>query len=233
MRFISRPAVLTFLQTPPEGAKTQPTPSPTPDVFYAYINNTLVPFYNVPPLPTPPNDKVEYGLRGRAFRYQEKLDERRSRGVTPEETPPTADVHIRVVPGSEHTAAKMLVESGATLVRYSLAEDQPANSGFSLQWNGSGQSGTHEGFRRRYGRYPYLKSGMYPPRVSRNTPTITPRRQSVTPQFHSQTTLFSPSPRLRLVTPDAIAYILSTVESSMRTFVLILGTNQSGTGRMS
>ena len=175
MRFISRPAVLTFLQTPPEGAKTQPTPSPTPDVLYAYINNTLVPFYNVPPLPTPPNDKVEYGLRGQAFRYQ----------------------------------------------------------GFSLQWNGSGQSGTHEGFRRRYGRYPYLKSGMYLCRVSRNTPTITPRRQSVTPQFHSQTTLNAPSTRLRLVTPDAIAYILSTVESSTRTNVLILGTNQSGTGRMS
>ena len=117
---------------------------------------------------------MEYGLRGQAFRYQEKLDERRSRGVTPEETPPTADVHIRVVPGSEHTAAKMLVESGATLVRYSLAEDQPANSGFSLQWNGSGQSGTHEGFRRRYGRYPYLKSGMYPLRVSRDIPHQVP-----------------------------------------------------------
>ena len=150
MRFISRPAGLTFLlalallsivavvlacgpsapavQTPPEGAKTQPTPTPTPEVSYAWINNTRVPFYRPPPLPTPPNDKVEYGLRGQAFRYQEKLDEQRSRGVTPEETPPTADVHIRVVPGSEHTAAKMLVESGATLRTYGSAESQPPNS---------------------------------------------------------------------------------------------------------
>ena len=63
-----------------------------------------------------------------------------------------------------------------------------------LQWNGSGQSGTHEGFRRRYGRYPYLKSGMYPLRMSGDTPTITPRRQSPTPPFHSQTTTRSPIP---------------------------------------
>ena len=45
--------------------------------------------------------------------------------------------------------------------------------------------------------------------------------------------LDSPSPCLRLVTPDAIAYIRSPVESSMRTLVLILDTNQSGTRRMS
>ena len=133
---------------------------------------------------------MQSDLRGQAFRYQEKLDKQRSRGVTTGETPPQLHVHIRVVPGSEHTAAKMLVESGATLVRYSLAEDQPANSGFSLQWNGSGQSGTHEGFRRRYGRYPYLKSGMYPLRVSRDIPwsrfigsrpqALAPRKQGYT-----------------------------------------------------
>ena len=150
MRLVSRPAFLAILLTlallslvaavlacaptapdtqadPPEPTAA-PTPSPTPDVFYAYINNTRVPFHRPPPLPTPPNDKVEYGLRGQAFRYQEKLDEQRSRGVTPEETPPTADVHIRVVPGSEHTAAKMLVESGATLRTYGSAESQPPNS---------------------------------------------------------------------------------------------------------
>ena len=54
------------------------------------------------------------------------------------------------------------------------------------------------------------------------------------PRFTLKQPLDSPSPRLRLVTPDAIAYIRSPVESSIRTFVLILGTNQSGTtGRMS
>ena len=143
MRLVSRPAFLAILLTlallslvaavlacaptapdtqadPPEPTAA-PTPSPTPDVFYAYINNTRVPFHRPPPLPTPPNDKVEYGLRGQAFRYQEKLDEQRSRGITPDDPPPTADVHISIVPGSERTAAKMLTASGATLVRYSPA----------------------------------------------------------------------------------------------------------------
>ena len=53
------------------------------------------------------------------------------------------------------------------------------------------------------------------------------------PRFTLKRPLDPPSPRLRLVTPDAIARIRSPVESSIRTNILILDTNQSGTGRMS
>ena len=150
MRLASRPAFLTILlalallsivaailacgptapdtQADPPEPTAAPTPSPTPDVFYAYINNTRVPFHRSPPLPTRPNDKVESDLRGQAFRYEKTLEEQRAAGITPDDPPPTVDVHISIVPGNEITAAKMLTASGATLVRYSLAEDQPANS---------------------------------------------------------------------------------------------------------
>ena len=77
-----------------------------------------------------------------------------------------------------------------------------------------------------------------------NTPPIPPVYEGIPrrllpagnpphPRFTLKQPLDSPSPRLRLVTPDAIPYIRSPVESSMRTNVLILSTNQSGTGRMS
>ena len=143
MRFVSRPtgltliitlalltavaAVLACAPTAPDPQADQPeptaalTPSPTPDVFYAYINNTRVPFHRSPPLPTPPNNKVESDLRSQAFRYEKTLEEQRAAGVTPDDPPPTADVHIRIVPGKEITAAKMLTAGGATLVRYSPA----------------------------------------------------------------------------------------------------------------
>ena len=110
---------------PPQADKPEPTaaptPSPTPDVFYAYINNTRVPFHRSPPLPTRPNDKVSGDLRGQAYRYEKTLQEQRAAGITPDDPPPTVDVHISIVPGKEITAAKMLTASGATLVRYSPA----------------------------------------------------------------------------------------------------------------
>ena len=86
-----------------------------------------------------------------------------------------------------------------------------------------------------------FSAGTFP---TGNTPSIPPAPEGIPhrllpagnpqhPRFTLKQPLDSPSPRLRLVTPDAIPYIRSPVESSMRTNVLILGTNQSGTGRMS
>ena len=80
-----------------------------------------------------------------------------------------------------------------------------------------------------YRAFSYGKHAAYPPREEGIPRRLLAAGNPTHPRFTLKRPLDSPSPRLRLVTPDAIAYIRSPVESSMRTNVLILGTNQSGT----
>ena len=148
MRFVSRPAGLMFLiaftllsivafvlacgpsappvQNPPEGAKTQPTP--TPEVFYAYVNNTRVPFYKSPPLPTPPNDKVQSDLRVQVLRYQSTREAQQTRGIAPTGAPPNADVTIRVRPQHGAAVFEMLIANGSTIEHYTPAYDEAQNT---------------------------------------------------------------------------------------------------------
>ena len=89
--------------------------------------------------------------------------------------------------------------------------------------------GTWSGNRNSEGPFPTGNTPSIPSVQEGIHRRLLPAGNPPHPRFTLKPALDSPSPRLRLVTPDAIPYIRSPVESSMRTNVLILGTNQSGT----